>query len=91
MYTEKDFRKDYPANKMLTKVNDKKYLISNLIVAAGVSVKLLVITALSNSIFPSDFLEYDAKSRQMNALDNQYIELREQYKVKHEDIVGLDF
>lgn len=91
MYTEKDFRKDYPANKMLTKVNDKQHLISNLIVAAGVSVKLLVITALSNSIFPSDFLEYDAKSRQMNALDNQYIELREQYKVKHEDIVGLDF
>lgn len=90
MYTEKDFRKDYPANKMLTKVNDKKDLISNFIVAVGVSTKLLIIAALSNTIFPSDFLEYDAKSRQMNALDSQYIAMREQYKVKHEDVTGLN-
>ncbi len=91
MYTEKDFRKDYPANKMLTEVNNKKSLIANFVVAAGVSVKLLVIAALSNNIFPSDFFEYDAKSRQINELDNQYIELHKKYDVTHEDIVGLNF
>lgn len=91
MYTEKEFRKDYPENKMITKVNDKKFFVANLVNAANESIKLLVMAALSNYVLPTDLAEFDTKSAKAEELNHQYVEMRERYDVTHEEIVGLDF
>lgn len=91
MYTEKEFRKDYPVNKMITKVNDKKFFVANLVNAANESIKLLVMAALSNYVLPTDILEFDIKSAKADELNQQYVEMHEKYDVTHEEIVGLDF
>lgn len=94
MYTEKDFRKDFPQNKMLKKVREKAFfkdlLEYNFINCVILSAYVGVMAALSNFVLPTDYHEYTMKAVKNEQLNQQYIEMHEKYDVDHEDIVGLN-
>ncbi|MGN1163124.1 MAG: hypothetical protein ACI4T2_04345 [Christensenellales bacterium] len=94
MYTKKDFRKDFPQNVMLKKIQNRAFIKSlisyNLINCVLMAAKVGIYSLLLNHIAPTDLYEIDLKTTEAVDMNKQYVKMHEKYDVTHEDIVGLN-
>lgn len=88
MYTLNDFRKDYPANTMLNKIENKKSILSSLANCALAIGEFCIYAAMANVIAPTDLYETELKFNSINKIQDEYIEMHEKYDVTHEDIIN---
>lgn len=88
MYTLNDFRKDYPANTMLNKIENKKSILSSLANCVLAISEFCIYAAMANVIAPIDLYESELKFNSINKIQDEYIEMHEKYDVTHEDIIN---
>lgn len=93
MYSENDFRKDFPANKMLNKVNNKANFLDCLTNAVILTshIAFFSILSLSGKIAPNDLLELNSKLQEIDKIETENYNMHQKYDVTHEDIYNFDF